>query len=90
MVSKLMAVVAAAVVGGLVPAAAAAHRPAHPGAQRAPHHHRPAAGQPHIACTVLGCIQIPPECEPVAGRTPGGRPTGYDVIICPAGVWPLR
>jgi len=56
------------------------HRAAHP----AP------AGQRQIACTVLGCMRIPAACTPVAGKTPGGRPTGFDVIVCPPGVWPLK
>jgi hypothetical protein len=64
------------------------HRLAHP----ARHHPTPVAAQgpSRIACTVLGCQPIPPACNPVAGRTPGGLPTGYDVIVCPPGVWPLR
>jgi len=53
---------------------------------------RVAAPQPpaQIACTVLGCMPIPRECEPVGGKTPSGLPTGYDVIVCPPGVWPLK
>jgi hypothetical protein len=43
-----------------------------------------------IACTVLGCEPIPAACTPVPGRTWSGLPTGYDVILCPPGVWPLR
>jgi len=43
-----------------------------------------------IACTVLGCAPIPAACTPVPGRTWSGLPTGYDVILCPPGVWPLR
>jgi hypothetical protein len=55
-------------------------------------HRGVAAAQPeqHIACTVLGCMTIPSVCTPVAGKTPGGLPTGYDVIVCPPGVWPLK
>jgi len=48
------------------------------------------AGQQQIACTVLGCMPIPAACTPVAGKTPGGRPTGYDVIVCPPDVRPLQ
>jgi hypothetical protein len=49
------------------------------------------AQQPQqIACTVLGCIPVPPECGQTYGRTHGGIPTGYDVILCPPGVWPLK
>jgi hypothetical protein len=51
-----------------------------------------AAPQPpaQIACTVLGCMAVPRECTPVAGKTPSGLPTAYDVIVCPPGVWPLK
>jgi len=35
-------------------------------------------------------MAIPPACTPVAGKTPSGRPTGFDVIVCPPGVWPLK
>jgi hypothetical protein len=51
-----------------------------------------ATAQPpaRIACTVLGCQPIPATCTPVPGRTVSGLPTGYDVIVCPPGVWPLR
>jgi hypothetical protein len=65
-------------------------------AQQPRYHHRhaihrsPAAAPQQIACTVLGCMPIPRECMPVAGKTPGGRPTGFDVIVCPPGVWPLK
>ncbi len=41
-----------------------------------------------IACTVLGWV--PRECWSTYGRTARGTPTGYDVIVCPRGVWPLR
>jgi hypothetical protein len=47
-------------------------------------------GPARVACTVLGCQPIPAACTPVAGRTPSGLPTGYDVIVCPPGIWPLR
>lgn len=54
-------------------------------------HRAPAAqAQAHVACTVLGCQPIPASCTPVEGKTPGGIPTGYDSIVCPPGVWPLR
>jgi hypothetical protein len=63
--------------------AQSAHRPRvrHGAAAQAP---------PQIACTFLGCGPIPAACTPVAGKTPGGIPTGYDVIVCPPGVWPLK
>jgi hypothetical protein len=53
-------------------------------------HHAHAVQQRQIACTVLGCQPIPAACTPVEGRTPGGIPTGFDVITCPPGVWPLK
>jgi hypothetical protein len=43
-----------------------------------------------IACTVLGCIPVPPGCGRTAGRTRSGSPSGFDVIVCPPGVRPLR
>jgi hypothetical protein len=57
-----------------------------------PRSHATATAQPpsRIACTVLGCQPIPAACTPVPGRTISGLPTGYDVIVCPPGVWPLR
>jgi hypothetical protein len=56
-------------------------------AARRVRHHYVAGPAPErrIACTVIGCMPIPPECQPVAGKTPGGIPTGYDVIACPPG-----
>jgi hypothetical protein len=58
-------------------------------ARRVRHHFVSApAPQRQIACTVLGCMSIPPACQPVAGKTPGGIPTGYDVIVCPPGKFP--
>jgi hypothetical protein len=85
MTSKMIAAAAILVAGGLFLAqpADAAHRA---------RHHRLAApqGQQQIACTVLGCMPIPVACAPVAGKTPGGIPTGFDVIVCPPGTWPLN
>jgi hypothetical protein len=53
--------------------------------------HAPAARQPtQIACTVIGCMPIPAACTPIEGKTPGGIPTGFDVIACPPGTWPLK
>jgi len=77
----------ASLVSGAV-ASMSTHRRANPA-----RHQRPAAtaqAPARIACTVLGCQAIPAECTPVPGKTPGGLPTGYDVIICPPGIWPLR
>jgi hypothetical protein len=77
-----------ALVSGAV-ASITKHPPAHPARHR---HSASAATQApsRVACTVLGCQPIPAVCNPVPGRTPGGLPTGYDVIVCPPGVWPLR
>jgi hypothetical protein len=55
--------------------------------------HHPVSATPppaRIACTVVGCQPIPAACTPVPGRTWSGLPTGYDVIVCPPGVQPLR
>jgi hypothetical protein len=56
-----------------------------------PQSHATATAPPpaRIACTVLGCQPIPAACASVPGRTISGLPTGYDVIICPPGVWPF-
>jgi hypothetical protein len=58
----------------------------------APRHRTVTVPQPQarIACTVLGCQPIPAACTPVPGRTLSGLPTGYDVIVCPPGIQPLR
>jgi hypothetical protein len=55
-------------------------------------HHTVTAAQPpaRIACTAVGCQPIPAACTPVPGRTWSGLPTGYDVVVCPPGVSPLR
>jgi hypothetical protein len=55
-------------------------------------HRAVATAQPpaRVACTVVGCQPIPAACRPVPGRTWSGLPTGYDVIVCPPGVPPLR
>jgi hypothetical protein len=85
LMSKMSAAAAILVAGGFILAqpADAAHRAKF---------HRVAAaqGQQQIACTVLGCMPVPAACTPVAGKTPGGIPTGFDVIVCPPGAWPLR
>jgi hypothetical protein len=38
--------------------------------------------QQQIACTVLGCRPVPPECD-FYTRT-------YDIVVCPPGVEPFR
>jgi hypothetical protein len=63
------------------------------GATPARPHHRPAhvaQAQPLIACTVLGCAPVRPECTAAPGRTFSGMPTGHDIVICPPGVQPFR
>jgi hypothetical protein len=42
------------------------------------------ASQPQIACTVGGCVPVPPGCGQVPGKTFDGEPTAFDVIVCPA------
>ncbi|HEX4410490.1 MAG TPA: hypothetical protein VH206_17095 [Xanthobacteraceae bacterium] len=78
------------ILGLLLAASAAAL--AQPASAKKPirRQHPVAQAQQQIACTVLGCMPIPAACSPVAGKTPGGRPTGYDVIVCPPGTWPLK
>ena len=56
-------------------AAATKHRP----------HGRTYEPQQQIACTVLGCSPVPRGCYPTAGKTWSGKPTGFDVIVCPSG-----
>jgi hypothetical protein len=69
-------VVAAAVLAlALMPASAAPNHKRHPKAA--------VAAQPQIACTVVGCIPVPRGCHPEMGYTPGGTPTGFDVVVCP-------
>ena len=36
-----------------------------------------------IACTIVGCIRIPPECHPEMGYTADGTPTGFEIVVCP-------
>lgn len=43
------------------------------------------ADQPQIACTEVGCLPVPRGCFPTGGKTLGGLPTGYDVMVCPDG-----
>jgi hypothetical protein len=81
--SSLTAVLATAGIIACAGSALAAHKPKH-------HRAAAAAPQQQIACTVIGCMPIPAACNPVAGKTLGGRPTGFDVIVCPPGVWPLK
>jgi hypothetical protein len=80
-----------AAAGVLLAAVVLAVAPAHGGARLHGRHRLTVEQAPQqIACTVLGCQPIPRACRPVPGRTPGGMPTGFDVIICPPGTWPLK
>jgi|GEM_PF-511333 len=36
-----------------------------------------------IACTVAGCHEIPPGCQPQMGYNWDGIPTGFDIVVCP-------
>jgi hypothetical protein len=55
-------------------------------AQAAPHQRAQApAYQPQIACTDVGCLPVPRGCYPTGGKTMGGTPTGFDVMVCPGG-----
>jgi hypothetical protein len=75
-------IVAAAVVAGTVAADARTYRQ--------PDDPERGQRQTLIACTVLGCVPVPPGCGRKAGRTRSGSPSGSDVIVCPQGVQPLR
>lgn len=44
---------------------------------------RPPRQQGQIACTIVGCMRIPPECHPEMGYTNDGTPTGFDIVVCP-------
>lgn len=35
-----------------------------------------------IACTVVGCYPIPPNCHPETGYNWDGIPTGFDIVVC--------
>ena len=35
-----------------------------------------------IACTVAGCHEIPPGCQPQTGYNWDGIPTGFDIVVC--------
>ena len=51
------------------------------------------AHQPNqIACTAIGCVEVPRGCGQVPGKTWSGMPTGNDVVVCPPGInpFPLR
>ena len=75
-----MSLVAALLIA--VPAVADAKTKKHAPRQPAP--------QQQIACTVIGCVPVPPGCGQRPGRTWSGMPTGGDVIVCPPGVAPFR
>ncbi len=77
----------AAAIGVALLALGAAFYSTAQAAQRSRHKSEP---QRQIACTVLGCIPVPRQCFITYGRTMKGTPTGYDVIVCPPGIWPLK
>lgn len=76
------ALIAAASILTLEPAASAPRAP-RAKALRAPQ-------QLEIACTFIGCIPVPRGCRQTYGVTADGIPTGFDVLICPPGVQPVR
>jgi hypothetical protein len=79
------------IAAGIVIAAIAAGPGAAKTARHYQHTHRALAQpQQHVACTVLGCMPVPTGCGQTIGRTPGGLPTGYDVIVCPPGIDPFH
>ena len=59
-------------------------------AQKSRHHRRVAEPQRQIACTTIGCVEVPRGCTQTGGKTRGGSPTGGDVIVCPPGVAPFK
>ena len=69
-----------AVVLALVPAVASAKTPKR----------RAVAQEQQIACTVLGCAPVPASCRPGTGYGRNGAPTGFDVVVCPPGVAPIK
>ncbi len=81
----------ASIVGLIAAVLAAASSLPADAARRDHRQHRKAARAPaQIACTVIGCIPVPPGCGQRPGRTWSGLPTGNDVIVCPRGVAPIR
>jgi hypothetical protein len=50
---------------------------------------RAQAPQPRIACTVVGCLPVPPGCYPASGLRSDGTPTGYDVMVCGGGAYTI-
>jgi hypothetical protein len=70
-----------AALAGDGPAWSAAQTLAVSAAKKKPRPPRQHTGQ--IACTIAGCIRIPPECHPEMGYTIDGIPTGFDIVVCP-------
>lgn len=89
----LLAAIALAAISA-APCAPAASASRHHVARRYPRPRGPAVVRPYpqqrIACTVLGCNPVPAGCGSTYGRTLGGTPTGYDVVVCPPGIQPFR
>ena len=66
-------------VAGAQPAA----HPLNPPSERETRAARHSRGRGQIACTVAGCIRIPPECHPEMGYDLDDQPTGFDIVVCP-------
>jgi len=60
----------------------AAH-PLNPPSEREAHAARHYRGRGQIACTVAGCVRIPPGCHPEMGYDIDDQPTGFDIVVCP-------
>jgi hypothetical protein len=83
----VLAAISAGLLVALAPSIADAATPKRHHRQVA---HRVAQPQQQIACTVIGCVPVPPGCGQTPGKTWSGSPTGGDVIVCPPGVAPFK
>lgn len=70
MVRFSLIVLLSAALAGVTPALAAKKKP-HPVPQQT------------IACTMAGCMPVPPGCHAEMGLTADGSPSGFEVIVCP-------
>jgi len=61
-----------------------------PALAKARHWRAPAQPQREIACTMIGCVPVPPGCWQRPARSWTGEPLGMDLIVCPPGVAPFR